>query len=248
MKRRLQKYSLEIDYIPESKTNSNRPIPQQPSSIIEIEKRTNGSYSIKKQKNNNISCHPKNFHEDSDDFDCDNMRVGASSKVNFSKLNIDEQKKRYVNQAEKINRLKRKLEKFASIKGKRKNLSLLKAVEKIRGSRYDLEDQRFIMENTLKAINTGKLKTDSLGYNQISTIIRNSLGHSHESNLRELNVCGKPIAISDIEYNTYERCLCNESTIGIMMGMDKIEKPSLGNQLRSLHEKYMSVITKTFSS
>ena len=62
---------------------------------------------------------------------CEQVRVGVSSKVNFSKLTPTEQRLRFINQAQEIKRLRRKLRKYSGQKGKREDSLLQRAIDKV---------------------------------------------------------------------------------------------------------------------
>lgn len=152
---------------------------------------------------------------------CENIRVQASSKVNFSKLNPSEQKLRFINQRKEIKRLTKKLCKYTETIDQF-NSSLFESVlTKVHNENYDLDDQNQLIENLSKAIITGKLKPNSLGLNQICTILRDVLGIQCEEKGYVIALPDKNLSVSKIEYDTYIRTRCTEGVLLKILGKEK---------------------------
>ena len=166
---------------------------------------------------------------------CEEVRVGVSSKVNFSKLTPAEQRLRYLNQAQEIKKLRRKLRKYSGQKGRREDSLLQKAIEKIKSAKHELDDQKMLVENLVQAINTGKLQPNTLGYNQVSTILRDVLGLACPDSKFAITLPEKLIPISSIEYDIYKKLPCTPGILRAMVGREQkgVEDPS--ELLRALH-------------
>ncbi len=166
---------------------------------------------------------------------CEEVRVGVSSKVNFSKLTPAEQRLRFINQAQEIKRLRRKLRKYSGQKGKREDSLLQRAIDRVRTAKHELEDQKCLIENIAKAINSGRLLPGTLGYSQICTILRDVLGLPCPESKHSINLPEKTIPISQTEYEVYKKLPCTPGVLRAMIGREQrgVEDPS--ELLRALH-------------
>eukprot|EP00826_Nyctotherus_ovalis_P002110 TRINITY_DN10398_c0_g2_i8.p1 TRINITY_DN10398_c0_g2~~TRINITY_DN10398_c0_g2_i8.p1 ORF type:complete len:185 (-),score=39.68 TRINITY_DN10398_c0_g2_i8:17-571(-) len=141
-------------------------------------RRTDISTSTKPTQNECVpSIHSslEHYSNDSSEAHGSEVRVAASSKVNFSKLSAEEQRFRYINQTLKVQKLNDQLKGLLKTKGKRVNKTLKKAQEKLRSARHESEDLKYLLDNILKAIIEGKLVPNTLSYCQIYTILRDIL-------------------------------------------------------------------------
>lgn len=176
---------------------------------------------------------------------CEKVRVGVSSKVNFSKLTPGEQRLRFVNQAEEIRHLRKKLRKYSAGKGKKEDSTLQRAVDRVRAARFELEDQKLLVENLLKAINTGKLAPNTLPYDQICTILRDVLSLPCPVSPYAIKLPEKSVAISKTEYDAYAKLPCTPTVLRALLGREQtaVEDPS--ELLRALHIQVFADIARS---
>ena len=172
---------------------------------------------------------------DSKGIDSDRLRVGVSSKVNFSKLTSKEQLQRFQNQAHEIKRLRKKLTKCMNSKGKKESTELQRAVERIKVTRHELEDQGYLIENVVKAINTGKILPNTLPYNQICTILRGLLSIQCPQSKCNIKLPEATIPISTLEYEEYSKLPCTPGVLRSLIGKEQKGVEDLSELLRTLH-------------
>lgn len=189
-------------------------------SISRIE-RQNVSNSIMEQKSINPSYDTSNNPILTSSKESKEVRVGVSSRVNFCKLTLAEQRERFVNQGQEIRRLKMKFRKYRKSTKSCKNVLLQKALEKIRKVKHDLEDQRHLLENLSAAIISGRLGSNSLGFSQISTIIRDLLGLDSPESRYFIDLPEKTIPISSIEYENYKKLPCTSAILRKILGREQ---------------------------
>ena len=172
----------------------------------------------------------------------DKVRVGVSSKVNFSKLTAKEQRLRFQNQAQEIKKLRKKLSKYMSNKGKKENSELQKAMERIKSSKHELEDQSLLIENVVKAINTGKILPNTLPYNQICTILRDVLSIRSPSYKYSIRLPEGVVPISCVEYEEYMKLPCIPAVLRSLVGREQRNSEDLSELLRALNSRALSNI------
>jgi hypothetical protein len=163
------------------------------------------------------------------------VRVGVSSKVNFSKLTPKEQRLRFLNQAEEINKLRKKFKKYSSNKGKKEDSMMQTAIDKLKVAKYELEDQKHLVENLIKAINTGKLVPNTLAYNQICTILRTVLSLPCPEAKYTIKLPEGTLAISKVEYEEYMKLPCTPAVLRTLIGKEQLEREDPNELLRALH-------------
>lgn len=139
-------------------------------------------------------------------------RVQASSKVNFSKLTPAEQRQRYVNQKAEIKRLKKLLHKYSA---ECDFLSLQQFYPAFNG-----DEQKALIENTCKAIISGRMLPNSLGYNQVCTILRDLLQLPCSDNGYSISLPDKRLNISSVEYESYAKVPCTDSILLKIIGRE----------------------------
>jgi len=139
-----------------------------------------------------------------------NQRVMASSKVNFSKLSPEEQRLRYINQKKKVRQLKKTLDELEN-----GSISLEKDLNN--------DEQRLLIENLCKALIKGKLEPNSLGYNQICTVIRDVLQVPYAGTGYSISLPDKKLNISSIEYENYTKLPCSDIMLLKIIGRKETE-------------------------
>eukprot|EP00830_Metopus_es_P000493 TRINITY_DN10489_c0_g1_i1.p1 TRINITY_DN10489_c0_g1~~TRINITY_DN10489_c0_g1_i1.p1 ORF type:complete len:258 (+),score=31.95 TRINITY_DN10489_c0_g1_i1:19-792(+) len=162
------------------------------------------------------------------------LRIQASSKVNFSKLSQKEQYLRFKNQANEIRTLKAQLDEYGSCKRK-KETTAQKAIDKIKASKVELEDQHNLIENVIFAIVKGKLVPNTLPYNQICTIIRDALRITYPTSKRTVNLEEGTLPISEMEAKCYYEQHCSKQTLRTIIGRKLMPSESSGDVLKNLH-------------
>ena len=179
---------------------------------------------------------------DSLEHESDKIRVGVSSKVNFSKLTPKEQYIRFSNQAQEIKRLRKKLGKYTNSKGKKESSELQKAIEKVKSAKYELEDQSQLIENIIKAINSGKVAPNTLAYNQICTILRDVLAIQCPDSKYSIKLPEGTVPISCVEYEEYAKLPCTPAVLRSLIGREHRVIDDLGQLLRALHTQALTSI------
>ncbi len=175
--------------------------------------------------------------------DTDKVRVGVSSKVNFSKLTQKEQHLRFQNQALEIKRLRKKLSKYMSNKGRRENSELQKAVDRVKSAKHEFEDQGMLVENVVKAVNTGKIVPNTLAYNQICTILRDVLAIPCPASKHAIRLPETTVPISRVEYEEYSRLPCTPAVLRALVGREQRHMEDLSEVLRALHmQAFMNIV------
>ena len=170
------------------------------------------------------------------------IRVGVSSKVNFSKLTQKEQHLRFLNQAEEIRMLRKKLRKYTGSRGKKEDSMLQSAINKLKPVKFELEDQKLLVENLIKAINTGKLVPNTLAYNQICTILRVALGQPCPEAKYTIKLPEGTIPISKVEYEEYMKLPCTPGVLRSLIGKEQCGTEDPNELLRALHIQIFSNI------
>lgn len=200
--------------------------------------------SVKSEKVTSIHSSLENQCNDSSETHGEEIRIGASSKVNFSKLSAEEQRYRYINQAVKVQKLKAQIKSLIKTKGKRINQSLRKAHEKLRNAKHEVEEHRFLLDNLLKAIITKRLGPNTLGYCQICAILRDVLGLSREGSEHMLKLPEQTVNITSLEYKTYKDMMLGPEELRTIVGLPQLEEKDLGGKLRTLNLGMLSKIIK----
>lgn len=193
-----------------------------------------------------ISIHSslENQCNDSSETHGEEIRIGASSKVNFSKLSAEEQRYRYINQAVKVQKLKAQIKSLIKTKGKRINQSLRKAHEKLRNAKHEIEEHKFLLDNLLKAIISEQLGPNTLGYCQICTILRDVLGLPCEGSEHFLKLPERTISITSLEYKMYKDMMLGPEELRTIIGLPQLEEKDPGTKLRNLNMSMLSKIIK----
>eukprot|EP00826_Nyctotherus_ovalis_P006851 TRINITY_DN11672_c0_g1_i2.p2 TRINITY_DN11672_c0_g1~~TRINITY_DN11672_c0_g1_i2.p2 ORF type:complete len:181 (+),score=31.00 TRINITY_DN11672_c0_g1_i2:240-782(+) len=142
-------------------------------------------------------------------------RVQASSKVNFSKLTPAEQRQRYVNQKAEIRRLKKQLQKYSG------ECDLLSLQQFCSAFNHNGDEQKTLIENICKAIISGKMVPNSLGYNQVCTILRDLLQVPYSGNGYSISLPDKKLNISSVEYESYAKVPCTDSILLKIIGREQ---------------------------
>lgn len=156
------------------------------------------------------------------------IRVGASSKVNFSKLTPLEQKQRYENQSEEIVRLRAKLKKFSKMRRKEPGTYVQRALDRLKDIRHGLPDQSCLLENVVSAIVAGSLRPNTLPFCQIATILRDVLDLPCPQARYAVQLPEKTIPISTTEYEAYRKIPCTQRVFRSLFGREqrKVEDPN----------------------
>ena len=151
--------------------------------------------------------------------DRNNQRVNVSSKVNFSKLSPQEQSLRFKNQLKEIKKLRAQL----SDSTKRSNKVLFKGLHgKIQD--YENRQQKLLINTLSSAIISEKLKPNTLGYNQICTIIRDVMNEEISDNKYCIVLPNKTLGISAIEFETYSKLKCTEGMMERILGRERTKQ------------------------
>eukprot|EP00826_Nyctotherus_ovalis_P001212 TRINITY_DN10164_c0_g6_i1.p1 TRINITY_DN10164_c0_g6~~TRINITY_DN10164_c0_g6_i1.p1 ORF type:complete len:229 (-),score=70.05 TRINITY_DN10164_c0_g6_i1:170-856(-) len=165
----------------------------------------------------------------------DRLRVGVSSKVNFSKLTPKEQLLRFQNQAEEIQKLRRRLSKLMLSKGKHEATDLQRAVDRVKAHKYELDDQKSLIENIVRGINQGSIAPNSLAYNQICTILREALHITPVEAKYRIKLGEAEVPVSMLEYETYSKLPCTPAVLRTLLGKEQERPENLGELLRVLN-------------
>eukprot|EP00826_Nyctotherus_ovalis_P016388 TRINITY_DN1473_c0_g2_i1.p1 TRINITY_DN1473_c0_g2~~TRINITY_DN1473_c0_g2_i1.p1 ORF type:complete len:238 (-),score=27.67 TRINITY_DN1473_c0_g2_i1:206-919(-) len=208
---------------------------------------TNSPRQAKSEKMTNPHSLHEHQHNDSSETHGEDVRVGASSKVNFTKLSPEEQRFRYISQLYRIQKLKTQLKSYIQAKGKRVHQSLKKTHERLQRSKHDREGQKLALNDLFEGIITGRLAPNTLGYNQICTILRDVLEISGERNHHELRLQEKSIPISTLEYTAYKEMLLGQEELRAVVGRlqgEETEK-KIGTELIDLNIQMLNEVIKS---
>lgn len=165
------------------------------------------------------------------------VRVGVSSKVNFTKLSTKEKYMRYHNQASEIKRLRKSLKKYSSGEVKKSRPEVLKAMDKLKAYKPDVEDQADLVANLTHALTSGKLVPNTLGYNQICTILRDSLALTYPDCKYHIRLPETTVAVSSQEYSQYCQLPCTAEIYRLLVGRKPDPKEEPEQLLLSLHRQ-----------
>lgn len=177
------------------------------------------------------------FSEELNSYVMEDTRVGASSRVNFSKLSPKEQKQRFVNQFEEIKRLRAKMKKHSKVQREDCNDDIQKALKLIYEAHYDVPDQCHLIEDVAAGVISGQLRPDTLAFNQISTILRDLLGVECHDAKHTISLPEVTVPISTLEYEIYRRIPCTDRVLRNLLGR-KQKQPEDPNELFSVLKSY----------
>lgn len=125
----------------------------------------------------------------------------------------------FQSQAYEIKQLRRKLRKSSKGRGKVLEEKVLEAKEVLKDAVFELPDQSFIIDNLVKALRTGALMPDTLQYDRLCAIVRNSMNLKVESKTgKYINLSGKNLAITEKEQRHYVQLPLNNSMLGTLVG------------------------------
>ena len=164
------------------------------------------------------------------------VRVGVSSKVNFTKLSTKEKYLRYHNQANEIACLRKSLRQYVS-GGKKPRPDVAKVLDKLKGYKHELEDQADLVLNLTRALSSGKLVPNSLAYNQICTILRDVLAISYPSCKHHIRLPETTVAVTSQEYSQYSELPCTAQIFRLLIGRKQEPLQGPEQQLLSLHRQ-----------
>jgi hypothetical protein len=126
------------------------------------------------------------------------------SEEAFGKLSGDEQYKVFQGQAYEIKQLRRKLRKNDHKRYNKLEAEMQEAHRIIEDNSFELEDQRYILDNLVKALNQGVLTPNTLPFNHICTILRDKLNTTLTNGPTScIKLPEKTIAISKKEEEEY---------------------------------------------
>ena len=163
------------------------------------------------------------------------LRVGVSSKVNFSKLSPKEQLQRFRNQAQEIKELRHRLSKKMLMKSKKQVSDIQKAIDKVKSQNYELDDQKFLVENLVKGICKGVIVPNTLAYNQICTILREVLSTTVREAKYNIKLDRIEVPISQLEYETYSKLPFTPGALQTFIGKEQTHIECSGELLRKLN-------------
>ena len=144
----------------------------------------------------------------------------------FQQMNNEEKRRCFQRQAYEIKQLRRKLRKcandsrieFDSLEPETKRAQML-----LQSVNCELPDQKEMIENLIKAVNTGKLVPETLPFSRISTILRNGMENGKEvdkSKAEHVTFPEKSVAISKKESNQYKYLPKSEQVYRALVGDD----------------------------
>ena len=165
----------------------------------------------------------------------DKLRVGVSSKVNFSKLTSKEQLQRFQNQAQEIRKLRRKLSKVMHCEEDNETCERQKTIEHIKSFKYELDDQKFLLENLVKGISERTICPGTLAYNQICTILRDALQIKPKNPKYTIKLGESDVAISTLEYKEYSKLPCTPGVLQVFTGREQMKQENYSELLRALN-------------
>ncbi len=136
-------------------------------------------------------------------------------------------------QAYEIKQLRRKLRKTEAKRGRKLENELRRTKDSLHSAATELPDQRFLVENLLRALNDSILLPNSFQYDKICTLLRNALG-TGASHDEYLAIPGKVVAITHREGQEYRKLPNNlelyRALLGESAAVQKLSKTSDGDR------------------
>jgi hypothetical protein len=181
--------------------------------------------------------HPTDSSQDEGDPKNSKIRVGVSSKVNFTKLSRREKYMRYHNQAHEIKKLRKKFAQYSHCDTRKPRADVLRAADKAKTYKPDMEDQAEIVENLVHAVKTRVLLPGTLGYNQICTILRDVLHLSYPDWKYQLKLPETTVALSSYECMEYGKLSCTPQIYRLLLGRKHDAQDDPEHMLLYLHRQ-----------
>lgn len=147
------------------------------------------------------------------------------STERFARMSIREKHRCFQRQAYEIKQLRRKLRKSGEKERKMAEREMLSAQATIKAAGgFDLEDQRHLLDNLVKAINSGRLSPGSLAYSRICTMVRSKLSIATESRgAGQISFPERTVGISQKECGEFRLLPHNESIFRALVGEGRPE-------------------------
>ena len=148
-------------------------------------------------------------------------RTCCSSKENelimteelLSRMTPNQQYTCFKKQAYKLKQLKKKLRRFSLEE------RIIEAKEKLKDITFELSDQRFIVDNMIEALKIGALLPNTLQYDRLCSIVRNTMNlKSQPKTGNHLILPKKIIAITEKEQRQYTKLAKRSSLLEVIMG------------------------------
>ncbi len=137
----------------------------------------------------------------------------------IERLSPKEQYVYFQNQAYEIKQLRRKIRKCCQRRGKLLEAEILQTQEVLQSATFELDDQRLLVENLLRALREGQLAPNTLVYNHICTIVRNMLDIPVEhKGARFIQFQSKELAITEKESREYVQLPRDASVFRALVG------------------------------
>lgn len=155
----------------------------------------------------------------------------------LSKMTQKQQYACFQSQAYEIKQLRRKLRKFSMKRGKLFESEIIQAQETLKEFPAEIEDQKFLIENLLRAIRIGVLRPETLVFDRLCTIIRNTLNLKIERKGRKIIKIGnqKEIIITEREFKEYLQLPKNENVLNVLIGQNPEKSETEFDKFLQIH-------------
>ena len=137
----------------------------------------------------------------------------------IAKMSPKQQYSYFQSQAYEIKQLRRKIRKCCQKRGEMLEAEILQTQEVMQNYAFELEDQKNVVENLVKAINQGALAPNTFPYDHLCTVIRSMMNIQVErKNGKCLQFPEKEVAISEREGREYLRLPNNAGVFRVLVG------------------------------
>ena len=170
----------------------------------DVNSRSQPSYANRSGHNEHLYEHKHDNESDEAYSEDPKSRTSASSRVNFSKLTVEEKERRCHNMSKEVKQLRRKIRNLED-RLARSNIAMdyagsgtptesaqdtlvYRAREKLKSyNGYELSDQKDLIDNLSNAIAEDRLKLDSFPFYMICTLVRATLSQEEINKYNEEN-------------------------------------------------------------
>lgn len=122
-------------------------------------------------------------------------------------------------QAYEIKQLRRKLRKSSQSRGKVLEEEIVTAKETLKNANFELSDQKLMIDNLVKVLRTGAVMPNTLPYDRLCVIVRNSMNLKVESKTgKYISLPGKELAITEKEQRNYVQLPNTSAILGTLIG------------------------------
>ena len=151
-------------------------------------------------------------------------------------------------QAYEIKQLRRKLRKVCQKRGKLLEAEIYQAHEQLQNCDFELPDQKYLIENLIKALKAGSLAPNTFQYDHLCTIVRNTLNlKTEKGSAKCIRLPDKELPITERERKEYMQLPNNVSLIKVLVGQPNAKcKVSPEEEQKREVERYLAIHGELF--